>query len=146
MLAEDKKTVEHQFDSLCKKAMYLEAKSCKRENARRFEKTKLSSFDEPSEHIYHCHFPFDYNVILYNGKKFLFRNDDLYEAMGHLQEEKRNIILLFYFLEMTDDEIAKALKRIRRTINYKRNRALKELRNYMENLGGHYGKSTTHTI
>ena len=128
-----------------KKQCILKRNLVKEKMLRRFEKTKLSSFDEPSEHIYHCHFPFDYNVILYNGKKFLFRNDDLYEAMGHLQE-KRNIILLFYFLEMTDDEIAKALKRIRRTINYKRNRALKELRNYMESLGGHYGKSTTRTI
>lgn len=72
------------------------------------------------------------NYFQLGNEIFAFKNDYLFEAVRLLQEEKRNIILLFYFLEMTDEEIAKAMKAIRRTVNYKRNKALKELKKYLE--------------
>ena len=60
------------------------------------------------------------------------KNDLLYCSLKKLNKEKLDIILLFYFLEMTDQEIGQALKIIRRTVNYKRHRALEELRKFME--------------
>lgn len=44
----------------------------------------------------------------------------------------RDIVLLSYFLDYTDVEIAELLKTVRRTVNDQRHKALKELRERME--------------
>ena len=56
----------------------------------------------------------------------------LAEALQELPERKRDIVLLSYFLDYTDVEIADLLKIVRRTVNDQRNKALKELRERME--------------
>jgi DNA-directed RNA polymerase specialized sigma24 family protein len=47
-------------------------------------------------------------------------------------ERKRDIILLSYFLELTDGEIGKKLNMMRSTVQYKRTTTLQELRRFME--------------
>lgn len=122
--------VEHQFDRICKKAMAGEAYTCKKES------TKRSQREVPLTDIYEAStmdiYEIEHNKFHYGKNTFVFKNDLLYEAVRCLQEEKRCIILLFYFLDMTDEEISKALNLIRRTVNYKRNKALKELRKILE--------------
>ncbi|AOY74719.1 RNA polymerase sigma factor [Clostridium formicaceticum] len=126
---DDRVTVEHQFDRLCKKVMLGEARSCKKERAKRSQKE--ISINEVKEIATYDEYEIE-NTFQWGDEVFTFKNDFLYEAVRLLEKDKRNIILLSYFLEMTDEEIARTLKAIRRTINYKRNRALKELKKRLE--------------
>lgn len=58
-------------------------------------------------------------------------SDELAEAITSLPAEKRNIILLSYFLEMTDMEIAELLNMVRSSVAYRRTATLKLLKELM---------------
>ena len=58
-------------------------------------------------------------------------SDELAEAIISLPAEKRNIILLSYFLEMTDMEIAELLNMVRSSVAYRRTATLKLLKELM---------------
>ena len=60
------------------------------------------------------------------------KDDRLAEALASLPEERRDIVLLSYFLDMTDQEIADKLNSVRSTVQYKRTSSLKEIRKRME--------------
>lgn len=130
-----KKTVRHQFDSFCRKVLREEARDYERHIAwRSNHEVSLSELSEervrqmyvldryPSEQI-HFHVQ-GYNVTI--------ENENLANALMVLSGDKRDIILLAYFLDMTDQEIADTLDMVRRTVQYKRARSLKELKKEME--------------
>lgn len=52
--------------------------------------------------------------------------------MTELPDEKRDILLLSYFLDMTDREIADKLNMVRYTIQRKRVKSLKEMKQRLE--------------
>ena len=54
------------------------------------------------------------------------------EALQNLTEKKRNVILLSYFLDMSDAEIARKMSLVRSTIREHRIRSLKLMKNIME--------------
>lgn len=54
------------------------------------------------------------------------------EALKELSEERRTIVLLSYFLDMTDSEIGACLHLLRRTVSYRRCTTLKQLKKYWE--------------
>ena len=56
----------------------------------------------------------------------------LVEALQALTEKKRNVVLLSYFLEMTDTEIATEMKLVHSTIREHRTRSLELLKKFME--------------
>ncbi len=56
----------------------------------------------------------------------------LVEALQALTEKKRNVVLLSYFLEMTDAEIAREMKLVHSTIRERRTRSLELLKKLME--------------
>ena len=60
------------------------------------------------------------------------KDELLAEALHELPENKREIILLSYFLDYNDVEIAELLNLVRRTVNDQRNKALKDLRDRLE--------------
>lgn len=130
-----KKTVRHQFDSFCRKVLREEARDYERHIAwRSNHEVSLSELSEervrqmyvldryPSEQI-HFHVQ-GYNVTI--------ENENLANALMVLSGDKRDIVLLAYFLDMTDQEIADTLDMVRRTVQYKRARSLKELKKEME--------------
>jgi len=57
---------------------------------------------------------------------------ELGEALNTLPADKRNIILLSYFLDMSDREIGECLAMARSTVEYRRAATLKELRKRLE--------------
>ena len=130
-----KKTVRHQFDSFCRKVLREETRDYERHIAwRSNHEVPLSELSEervrqmyvldryPSEQI-HFHVQ-GYNVTI--------ENENLANALMVLSGDKRDIVLLAYFLDMTDQEIADTLDMVRRTVQYKRARSLKELKKEME--------------
>ena len=72
---------------------------------------------------------FNFSVL---GDKLAIESELIAQAIAALPEEKRDIILLAYFLDMTDGEIGEKLKLVRRTVQYKRTSSLQELKKMME--------------
>ena len=56
----------------------------------------------------------------------------LLEAIRTLPEERRKIVLLYYFEGLTDIEIAKQLNISRSTVQYRRTSAFEQLKKYLE--------------
>jgi RNA polymerase sigma factor (sigma-70 family) len=57
---------------------------------------------------------------------------ELGEALNGLPADRREIVLMSYFFDMTDKEIAEHLNMARRTVAYRRTVILQELKNHME--------------
>ena len=73
------------------------------------------------------------------GHLFVFvvdqrRNTLIAEALKELTERKRNVILLSYFMEMSDADIAREMNLVRSTIHEHRTRSLEILRKIMEGI------------
>ena len=60
------------------------------------------------------------------------KNDLLAEALVFLPDNIRDIILMYFFLDMSDDEIGKLQNIVRSTVFRKRKNALKKIKKYME--------------
>ena len=60
------------------------------------------------------------------------KDERLAEAIASLPGEKRDIILLSYFLDMNDREIADALNMVKRTVQRRRTSSIKELKIRLE--------------
>ncbi len=56
------------------------------------------------------------------------------EALKYLPEKKRNVILLSFFMDMTDTEIAKHMDLVRSTIHHHRVSSLQALKKIMEGI------------
>ena len=63
----------------------------------------------------------------------MIENDLLADALNSLPQDNRDILLMYWFLEMADREIAERMNLARRTIN---NRRLKSYRLLKELMGG----------
>jgi RNA polymerase sigma factor (sigma-70 family) len=60
------------------------------------------------------------------------RDSLLYDALSQLDERSRNVILMWHWLEMTDQEIADEIGKKRRTVNDIRRNAHRQLKNILE--------------
>ena len=126
------KTIQHQYDALAKKVLKGEARSYYRELSKRAaievnfsemseaELSQLYTLDE---------YESDYYRFEVSGYDVLVKNELLGEA---LPEKKRDIILLSYFLDMSDEEIGGLLNVVRSTIFRHRKTALEKIKLYME--------------
>jgi len=66
------------------------------------------------------------------GYDVAVKDDLISTALAALSEQKRDIILLSYFLDMTDQEIGKKLNMVRRTVQYQRTSSLRQLKKLLE--------------
>ena len=78
-------------------------------------------------------YPWEYNTFILGGDVILIENDLLADALNSLPQDNRDILLMYWFLEMADREIAERMNLARRTIN---NRRLKSYRLLKELMGG----------
>ena len=72
----------------------------------------------------------DYFRFQVSGFDVLVKNELLAEALNALPERKRDIILLSYFLDMSDAEIAELLNVVRTTVFRHRKSALAKIKQY----------------
>jgi len=70
-----------------------------------------------------------FNVL---GRDVIVSDETIAEALQSLPERKRDIILLSYFLDLSDREIGEKLNMLRATVQYQRTSTLKQLKNFME--------------
>lgn len=128
--------VRHAFDAFCKKVLRNEARDyldeMKRKNNREipFSALPLEAMEQFA--TYDCYFAEERTFHIL-GCSVYVDDADLAEAIAALPKDKQDIILLFYFLEMSDYEIAKRLNMIRRSVTYRRTSTLKLLK---ELIGG----------
>ena len=78
-------------------------------------------------------YPWEYNTFILGSDVILIENDLLADALNALPQDNRDILLMYWFLEMADREIAERMNLARRTIN---NRRLKSYRLLKELMGG----------
>jgi Sigma-70, region 4. len=124
----------HTFDSFCKKVLKNEARDYYDEVKRRREHE--ISFSELSAQDMEMLFVLDdYSTDYFNfsvlGYDIAVQSELLAKAIAVLPKEKRDIILLSYFLDMTDREIGIMLNLVRSSVQYKRTSSLRELKKFM---------------
>jgi len=133
--ADEQRRNREQFDSFCKKLLKREAINAQKEITRRAQRetvfseltasqlNSLSVTDEyPSEKTLYQVLGFDVEV----------RNDLLSDALDSLPPRKREVILLSYFMDMSDVEIALLMGNTPANIHYHRTSALETLKNYLK--------------
>lgn len=59
-------------------------------------------------------------------------DDEISEALGQLSEKRRMIILMTYFLDMREAEIAQCMKLVQSTIHYHKAESLRLLKEFLE--------------
>lgn len=126
---------EEQFDSFCKKVLKNHARSyssCLAKYRRRICFIEDISEDARSLQFFSIPSHEDGYVFQVMGIEILVKNFLLGAALDELEETRRDIVLLAYCLEMTDQEIAESIHSIRRTVAYRRSVALKQLKKLLE--------------
>ena len=130
--------VQNQFGGFCTKVLKNEANRIHNEYARQRELEKSLDAVTPEEleeiAVMDQYFQDDH-IFEVLGKQVVVTGDQLAEAIAKLPDRKRDIILLTYFLGMTDREISKYLNIVHQTVSKNRIRILKELRETLEKEG-----------
>lgn len=62
------------------------------------------------------------------------RDELLGEALKNLPDKKREVILMSYFLNLPDSEIAREMNLVRSTVNYHKSSSIEILRKMMEDI------------
>lgn len=133
----EKRTIEYQFDSFCKKILREESRSIKRKMQREKNLTSYAIANPNQEDLFvYEKYPSDLHQFNVDQYQFGIENEKLAKALLSLPDNKRNIILLKYFWDMTDDEIANYLKQVRTTVMRQRTRTLSALKQKMEKING----------
>ena len=126
--------IRHTFDAFCKKVLRNEARDYLDELARQRNR-EISFSDLPVEVMEQLSVCDDYfaddRTFDVLGNTVQIASDELAEAIAALPKQKRDIILLSYFLDMPDGEIAKALNMVRSSVAYRRSATLKLMRELM---------------
>lgn len=130
-----KKTARHQFDSYCRRILREKARDYIREISRLAEhEMSLSELsEEQMERLYVLdEYPSEQHHFDVQGYHVIVRDDKLAEALSPLPDEKREIVLLSYFLDMSDREIGEKLNMMRCTVQRRRTSSIAEMRKRME--------------
>ena len=126
---------QHAFDAFCKKVLRNDVRNYYDEMKRL--RDKEVSFSELSERELEQLSTTDKyfateQIFSVLGRDVIVTDALIAEALKSLPERKRDIILLSYFLELSDGEIGKKLNLIRATVQYQRTSTLRQLKKFME--------------
>ena len=125
---------QHTFDCFCKKVLKYAACNGYREISRR--QSREAAFSELSEETmeqlstYDC-YPWEYASFPVGGDVILIEDDRLAEVLNRMPQEGRDILLMYWFLDMADREIAERMHMARRTVNTRRQKAYRLLKELM---------------
>lgn len=130
-----KKGIEKEFDYICKQVIRDERKDYDRHLKRLSRKeTSFSMIDD--HHIKKMSTidrkPSDYHTFSINGLPVQIKNDFLAEALEQMTGRKREVILLYYFMDLGTQQIADILHLNRSTIYRHRRDALEFIKKFME--------------
>ena len=124
------------FSGFCKQALKREAinasRDIKRQQFREVTFSDLSPQEENQLFVYDQYFADDEaeKSFVVGGKEITAKL--LAEALHSLPEEKRETVLLYYFFDMSEREIAKFCNLSRTTVQSRRTSSMKLLKRYLE--------------
>lgn len=124
-----------QFNTLVKKVIDTTVKDYDRELTRRAKhETPFSELPDIMVESFKILDEYELGVISFDvyGMEVRVSDDELCEALQKLPEKKRNILLMFYFLEMSDTEISELLQIDRSTSYRNRTASLKEMKKFLQ--------------
>lgn len=128
-------TIQNQFEVFCIRVLQNEARDCYRELERMSKKMVLFS-EMTAEQLNSLSSTEEYDSDFYlfeiNGYKVRVRNQKIGEAISKLSKKKQDIILLSFFLDMSEADIARYMKLGQSTVHYHKANSLKELKKLME--------------
>ena len=125
-------TIRHQFDRICKMALKGEKVDYIRHMGYR-QKNEVMLSELPEKELNQLSIMDEYKVENHYFQVLGYDKDALIaEALQSLTEKKRNVILLSYFMEMSDADIAREMNLVRSTIHEHRKRSLEMLKQIME--------------
>ena len=125
---------QYAFDSYCKKVLKCEAFNGYRKISRR--QKRFASLEELSEAemaqlAVYDRYSWEYTTFPIGGAVILIEDDGLAEALLGLSQEDREIFMMHWFLRMTDAQIARYINMPRRTVNTRRHKAYRLLKELM---------------
>ncbi|MBO6333682.1 sigma-70 family RNA polymerase sigma factor [Enterococcus faecium] len=131
---QEKEIVRKKFCAYCIKVLHGEALNyldeLKRQREREVSFSDLLQKDLDALYLYDDYELAEKFTVL--GKQVSVRDEWISEALKKLPEKKREIILMLYFLDMTEKEIAACLKLVQSTVHYHKDDSLRLLRKLME--------------
>ena len=127
--------IRHSFDSFCKKVIKRKSIDIHREYNHRRDRevsfSDLSTRELISTAVTDRYFA-DEHIFSVIGENVGVADGELAEALKIIPANRREIVLMSYFFDMTDREIAEHLNMARRTVAYHREKTLVELRKILE--------------
>ncbi len=129
--------IENVFDSYCKKILRNAAIDFQRSKQKIYRKeVSLELLDNYNfENL--CIKPF-YEVECRKFKVYsrdiIVKDENLIDVLEKLDDEQTNIILLYYFLDMTDAKIGKYINKSRKAVNKKRLKTLNVMKRLLEDI------------
>ncbi|MFR4954609.1 RNA polymerase sigma factor [Enterococcus gallinarum] len=129
------KTIEHQFDSFCKTVLKNEARNIYAQNKRRNARFVSLESLTPAELSSLCscdNYKADCICFMVHSYNIPIEDILIAQAIESLTKRQQDIILLSFFLGMTDVDIAKLMNLAKSTVHYHRGNALNKLRKFME--------------
>ena len=143
----DEKTVRHIFDRKCKLALKGEVVDYERHLAylRKHEVlfSELSEREIENFSIIN-EYALEKSYFRAGGYDVVVKDALLAEALKALTERKRDVILLSYFMEINDADIARKLNLVRSTVHEHRTRSLEILKAMLEENVNENGRKKVH--
>lgn len=129
------KTIEHQFDSFCKTVMRNQARTIYEDNRRWHNRYVSLEALTPDDLAKICSFDnYEAECIFFTTFDYEIPIEDVLiaQALETLSKRRQDIILLSYFLDMKEMDIATLMNLAQSTVHYHKENALEELRKFME--------------
>ena len=130
-----KERIAHIFDSYCKRCLKRNTLDLQRKDKKQYEReasfSELSANELASLAVEDEYFRGAY-VFDVLGESVGVTDTDLAVALDKLPADRREIVLMSFFFDMTDKEIAEKLNMARRTVAYRRTSSLEKLKKFME--------------
>lgn len=132
---ENDEIIQNCFDSFCKTVLKNAAIDCYREIQKHRERELFFSELTKKEWQQLCmedEYRLDSHIFQVLGQEVEVKNFMIAKALNHLPEKQRNVILMYYYLQMTETEIAEQMDLGQSTINYHKINSLKDLAEFLE--------------
>jgi RNA polymerase sigma factor (sigma-70 family) len=135
LTASQKRIIQLQYHKLAMKIMKDEAKDCYREYTNKMQRealfSELTAYERNQLQATDS-YPSDFIHFSVLGYDIAVHDAQIGEALAALPVRKRNIILMSYFLDMSDAEIGELMHLVRQTIYRHRTSTLSNLAKYIK--------------
>ena len=125
---------QHTFDAFCKRTIRNETANAFRQIRIQQDRfVSLSNLPEEGSEALATYdlYPWEYTSFPVDGDVILIKDDRLADALTTLPQRFRDILLMYWFLELADREIGERLSLSRRTVNNRRQQAYEMLKRLM---------------